>query len=163
MYCNCIKGGKGGGLGFDCWALLPGENDMNVGISVLPGLQSLRLKVAYITSNCPWCHQAHQMHGEWLPVALNICHTSFTQRITLHISNERQAKNKMQKHKLVAVPKNINKNLLCVIAIGQTVQSSSKAPCAWTFRECQRGQIHLSLPDGLAQEQSTAVQLYIRN
>ncbi len=163
MCCNSIKGGKGGGLGFDCWALLPGENDMNVGISVLPGLQSLRLKVAYITNNCPWCHQAHQMHGEWLPMALNICHTSFTQRITLHISKERQAKNKMQKHILVAVPKNIYKNLLCVITIGQTVQSSSKAPCTWTFRECQRRQIHLCLPDGLAQEQSTAVQLYIRN
>jgi hypothetical protein len=67
-------------------------------------------------------------------MALNICHTSFTQRITLHISKERQdfkeiSKNKMQKHILVAVPKNIYKNLLCVIAIGQTVQSSSKAPC----------------------------------
>jgi hypothetical protein len=53
-------------------------------------------------------------------VALNICPTSFTQRITLHISKERQAKNNMQKHILVAVPKNIYKNLLCVIAIGQT-------------------------------------------
>ncbi len=40
VHCNSIKGDKGGGLGFDCWALLPGENDMNVGISVLPGLQS---------------------------------------------------------------------------------------------------------------------------
>jgi hypothetical protein len=38
VYCNSIKGGKGGGLGFDCWALLPGENDLNVGISVLPRL-----------------------------------------------------------------------------------------------------------------------------
>jgi hypothetical protein len=33
--------------------LLPGENDMNLGISVLPGLQSPRLQVAYITNNCP--------------------------------------------------------------------------------------------------------------
>jgi hypothetical protein len=59
-------------------------------------------------------------------MALDICHT---QRITLHVLKERQAKNKMQKHILVAVPKNIYKNLLCVIAIGQPVQSSSKAPC----------------------------------
>jgi hypothetical protein len=62
-------------------------------------------------------------------MALDICHTSFTQRITLHVLKERQAKNKMQKHILVAVPKNIYKNRLCVIAMGQTVQSSSKAPC----------------------------------
>jgi len=38
VHCNSIKGNKGGGLGFDCWVLLPVENDMNVGISVLPGL-----------------------------------------------------------------------------------------------------------------------------
>jgi polysaccharide pyruvyl transferase WcaK-like protein len=50
----------------------------------------------------------------------------------LHISKERQAKNKMQKHKdiLVAVPKSICNNLLYVIAGGQTVQSSTKAPSA---------------------------------
>ncbi len=53
VHCNSIKGDKGGGLGFDCRALLPGENNMNVGISVLPGLQSPRLQVAYITNNCP--------------------------------------------------------------------------------------------------------------
>jgi hypothetical protein len=47
-------------------------------------------------------------------------------------SEERQAKNKMQKHKdiLVAVPKSIYNNLLYVIAIGQTVQSNAKAPSA---------------------------------
>jgi hypothetical protein len=51
--------------------------------------------------------------------------------MTLHLSEEKQAKNKMQKHKdiLVAVPKSIYNNLLLYgIAIGQTVQSSSKAP-----------------------------------
>jgi hypothetical protein len=61
---------------------------------------------------------------------LTSAQTSFTQRITLHLSEEKQAKNKMQKHKdiLVAVPKSIYNNLLYGIAIGQTVQSSSKAP-----------------------------------
>jgi hypothetical protein len=39
-----------------------------------------------------------------------------------------------------------------------------KSPlCTWTLRECQREQIHLCLPNGLGQEQSSAVQLYIRN
>jgi hypothetical protein len=49
----------------------------------------------------------------------------------LHCTFQRKGKQrtKMQKHIFVAVPKNIYKNLLCVIAIGQTVQSSSKAPC----------------------------------
>jgi hypothetical protein len=83
----------------------------------------------------------------------------------LHLSEERQAKNKMQKHKdiLVAVPKSIYNNLLYVIAIGQTVQSSAKPPSAHESLECWREQIHLCLPNGLGQEQSSAVQLYIRN
>jgi len=134
---------------------------MNVGISVLPGLQSLRLKVAYITNNCPWCHQAHQMHGEWLPVALNICHTFYSKNYIAHFKGKASKEQNAEAH-TCCCSKKIYKNLLSVIAIGQTVQSSSKAPCTWTFRECQRGQIHLCLPDGLAQEQSTAVQLYIR-
>jgi hypothetical protein len=75
-----------------------------------------------MVNDCLWHH----------PERFNTYHTSFTQRITLHLSEERQAKNKMQKHKdiLVAVPKSIYNNLLYVIAIGQTVQSSSKAPSA---------------------------------
>jgi predicted SpoU family rRNA methylase len=78
------------------------------------------------------------MVNDWLwhhPERFNICHTSFTQRITLHLSEERQAKNKMQKHKDIlvavpksAVPKSIYNNLLYMIAIGQTVQSSAKPP-----------------------------------
>jgi hypothetical protein len=50
----------------------------------------------------------------------------------LHCTFQRKGKQrtKMQEHKdiLVAVPKSIYNNLLYGIAIGQTVQSSSKAP-----------------------------------
>ncbi len=40
---------------------------------------------------------------------------------------------------------------------------AQKAPAHESFRECQREQIHLCLLDGLTQEQSSAVKLYIRN
>jgi hypothetical protein len=60
VHCNGMKADNA-----DAWALLPAENDMNVGIGVLPGLQSPRLQVAYIANNCPWCHSSAS-NARWM-------------------------------------------------------------------------------------------------
>jgi hypothetical protein len=54
-------------------------------------------------------------------------------------SKEQNAEAHMQKRILVAVPKNIYKNLLCVIAIGQTVHNQAQKPCAHEPLESVRG------------------------
>jgi hypothetical protein len=93
------------------------------------------------------------------PERFNKRQTSFTQRITLHLSEEKQAKNKMQKHKdiLVAVPKSIYNNLFHGIAIGQTVQSSSKSPLHMNPLESVRGNKYICV-SSMASHRSNLVQ-----
>jgi hypothetical protein len=168
VHCNGMKADNA-----DAWALLPGFAASGewhecgnrcltrLAESKAPG-SIHRKQLPLMSFKCIKCtvNDCQQHH----PERFNKRQISFTQRITLHLSEEKQAKNKMQKHKDMLLFQKASTTICCTgLQLDRRCTQAQKPPPHESSRERQREPIHLCLLDGLTQEQSSAVKLCIRN